>query len=571
MVHAPVAAGAEGGERAPQSLRAFAAARRHAPAAPTAAGEVRAALLRAAPLPCPKNALTASGLHATQAELCMARDLRLMPIMRNDANFRAGDEPATLDPQPDLRSGAEIALARAGIRRVADPALDNAQTIASVDEPTSNAPFYFNVRRKFLFSLALSASWLALTVMLALPWVADLSLLMGATLAWFAIGGMALLPGFMNAFLIASLLLDRRPKRQRPSRYPSLSILIAAYNEETSIADTIRSLASQNYPGAFEVFIIDDGSCDRTAAIVDAFDHDWLTLLRQPANAGKSAALNRGLAESRFDIVITLDADSYLYKDALRNLVERYLNDPPNTRAVAGTMLVRNSRRNWVTKAQEWDYFHGIAAIKRVQSLYQGTLVAQGAFSLYERQTLRQIGGWADCVGEDIVLTWAILRHGWRVGHAEDACCFTNAPDNLRQFVRQRQRWARGMMEAFRQFPDILLQPRLSTMFIWWNLLFPWLDLAYTVFFIPGIILALFGIYWIAGPLTLALLPMALGINYVMYRVGSQMFAANGLQVRRNVSGFIVYAFVYSLILQPACLAGYFSELLGLRKSWGTK
>ena len=51
---------------------------------------------------------------------------------------------------------------------------------------------------------------------------------------------------------------------------------------------------------------------------------------------------------------------------------------------------------------------------------------------------------------------------------------------------------------------------------------------------------------------------MALGINYMMYRVGSQMFTANGLQVRRNVSGFIVYAFVYSLILQPACVAGYF-------------
>jgi biofilm PGA synthesis N-glycosyltransferase PgaC len=496
--------------------------------------------------------------------------------MRNDATYRAGGNPALLDrepldPQPELKTAGEVAFARAGIRQLADPALENARTIASVEKPTSNAPFYFNVRKKFAFSLLVSVSWLALTTVIALPWVADLSALMGRTLAWLAIGGLALVPGFMNAFLIASLLVDRRPARQQPSRYPSLSILIAAYNEEASIADTLRSIANQDYPGAFEVFVIDDGSRDRTAAIVDACDHDWLKLLRQPVNAGKSAALNRGLAEARCDIVVTLDADSYLYRDALRNLVERYLNDPPNTRAVAGTMLVRNSRKNWVTKAQEWDYFHGIAAIKRVQSLYQGTLVAQGAFSLYERATLNEVGGWAECVGEDIVLTWAILRKGWRIGHAEDACCFTNAPDNLHQFVRQRQRWARGMMEAFRQFPDILLQPRLSTLFVWWNLLFPWLDLAYTLFFIPGILLALVGIYWIAGPLTLALLPMALGINYVMYRVGSKMFAANGLTVRRNVSGFLVYAFVYSLILQPACVAGYFSEILGLRKSWGTK
>jgi poly-beta-1,6-N-acetyl-D-glucosamine synthase len=496
--------------------------------------------------------------------------------MHNDATQPAAANRALLDrepldPQPSPATGAEIAFARAGIRPVAGIACENAHTLSTTERPTSNAPFYLGVRGKFAFALAVSGAWFALTVLIALPWIVQLSSRIGTPWALFAVGGIALVPGFMNAFLIASLLLDRRPPRSTPSRYPPVSILIAAYNEEASIADTIRSIGNQDYPGRFEVFVIDDGSRDRTAAIVDACDHDWLHLLRQPHNAGKSAALNRGLAEARFDLVVTLDADSFLYRDALRNLVERYLGDPPNTRAVAGTMLVRNSRRNWVTKAQEWDYFHGIAAIKRVQSLYQGTLVAQGAYSIYERAALREIGGWVDCVGEDIVLTWAMLRKGWRVGHAEDACCFTNAPDTLHQFVRQRQRWARGMMEAFRQFPDILFRPRLSTLFVWWNLLFPWLDLAYTVFFIPGLVAALFGIYWIAGPLTLALLPMALGINYLMYRVGSQMFASNGLQVRRNFSGFLTYAFVYSLILQPACVAGYFSEIFGLRKTWGTK
>ena len=496
--------------------------------------------------------------------------------MRNDATHPAAADDAALghpilDPQPAPKSGAEIALARATIRPLADTAYDSARTLASTERATSNAPFYVGVRGKFAFALLVSGSWFALTALIALPWIAELSTRIGAPLALLGIGGIALVPGFMNAFLIASLMLDRRPPRSKPSRYPAVSILIAAYNEEASIADTLRSINNQDYPGVFEVFVIDDGSQDRTAAIVDACDNDWLHLLRQPHNAGKSAALNRGLAEARFDLVVTLDADSFLYRDALRNLVERYLSDPPNTRAVAGTMLVRNSRRNWVTKAQEWDYFHGIAAIKRVQSLYQGTLVAQGAYSLYERAALREIGGWVDCVGEDIVLTWAMLRKGWRVGHAEDACCFTNAPESLHQFVRQRQRWARGMMEAFRQFPDILVKPRLSTLFVWWNLLFPWLDLAYTLLFIPGVLLALFGIYWIAGPLTLALLPMALGINYAMYRVGSQMFASNGLRVRRNLRGFLTYAFVYSLILQPACVAGYLSEVLGLRKTWGTK
>jgi poly-beta-1,6-N-acetyl-D-glucosamine synthase len=224
-----------------------------------------------------------------------------------------------------------------------------------------------------------------------------------------------------------------------------------------------------------------------------------------------------------------------------------------------------------VTKAQEWDYFHGIAAAKRVQSLYQGTLVAQGSFSIYERAALRELNGWPECTGRDIVLTWAMLRRGWRIGHAEDACCFTNAPDTLHRFAAQRKEWARGMVEAFRAVPGILIEPRLSTFFVWWNLLFPWLDLAYTALFIPGILLAVAGIWWIAGPWTLAWLPMSLGVNYLMYRAGSQMFAANGLRVRRNLSGFLTYALVYSLVLQPACVAGYVSEVFGPRRRPGTR
>ncbi len=427
------------------------------------------------------------------------------------------------------------------------------------------------MQAKFALAFVVSLAWTVVSTLLALPWLQDLAAVVSWPVAIFAVGGIAVLPGMMNAFLVTGLLLDRRPPRKPLVDYPAISILVAAYNEESSIADTLRSIAPQNYPGEFEVLVIDDGSKDATAAIVEANPYAWARLLRQPRNMGKAAALNRGLAESKHDYVITLDADSYLYGDALARLVERYFSDPSSTRAVAGTMLVRNSRKNWITRAQEWDYFHGIAAIKRVQSLFQGTMVAQGAFSIYDRAALVEIGGWQDCVGEDIVLTWAMLVRGWRVGHAEDACCFTNVPDNLRQFLKQRQRWSRGMMEAFRQHPRILLTPRMSTLFVWWNVLFPWLDLAYTLCFIPGVIIACFGIYWVAGPMTLVLMPMALLMNYVMYRVGAAMFAGQGLPVRKNVPGFLVYAFTYSLILQPASVAGYLSELLGTRKTWGSK
>ena len=513
---------------------------------------------------------------AHRVAFLVARDLPLWLAMPDDILYRdTRGKPARdalpLEGQPVPRSAVDVAFARAGIRPVADAALGSARAMASSERPSSNASFYLGVRAKFAVALCASGAWFGSMVLIAMPWIEQLSRLIGSLPAWLAVGGIALVPGFMNAFLIASLLLDRRPPRLQPSRYPSVSILIPACEGEGVIADTLRSIANQDYPGAFEVFVIDRGSRDRTAAIVDGFDHDWLRLIRLTTDAGQSASLNRGLAETRFDLVLTLDQQSFLYRDALRNIVERYMSDPPNTRAVAGTMLVRNSRKNWVTKAQEWDYFHGIAAVKRVQSLYQGTLVAQGSFSLYDRAALRELNGWPECTGRDIVLSWAMLRRGWRIGHAEDACCFTNAPDTLRSFADQRKEWARGMVEAFRAVPGILIEPRLSTFFVWWNLLFPWLDLAYTVLFIPGILLAVAGIWWIAGPWTLAWLPMSLGINYLMYRAGSQMFAANGLRVRKNLSGFLTYALVYSLVLQPACVAGYVSEVFRPRKRAGTR
>lgn len=432
---------------------------------------------------------------------------------------------------------------------------------------------YLSVRAKFQVALVGGLAWMALSIWLAQPWTAALSASIGTLPALFAIAGIAIIPGFMNAFLLIGLTMDKRPRHTRLEHYPAISILIAAYNEAANIEDTLKSISLQYYPGQMDVIVIDDGSADNTAALVAALvpKYPWLTLLRMPKNGGKAKALNHGLTLTRASLVITVDADSYLYEDALRSIVERYFEDPRNTRAVAGTVLVRNSRTSWITKAQEWDYFHGISAIKRVQSLFQGTLVAQGAFSLYDRATLVRIKGWPDCVGEDIVLTWAILKDGYRIGHSEEAYLFTNAPDTLRQFVRQRQRWSRGMVEGFKKHPGIMLKPQLSTFFVYWNLLFPVLDLAFTICFIPGIVLALFGHYHIVGPMTLALLPMGFAMNYLMYSIGNKSFQQHHLRVRRNLPGFFIYTLAYSLIMQPACLLGYGSELLGTKKSWGTK
>ena len=433
---------------------------------------------------------------------------------------------------------------------------------------------YLPVAGKFVVALSVSILWAWMAVWMAQRWIMDLSALTGMLLAQLIIWGIAVIPGFMNAFLVASLLMDRRPPfapQVLNQQLPPITILVAAYNEAANILATLESIDRQNYPGKLSVIVVNDGSSDNTLALLSTVSYPWLRVLDMGHNVGKARALTKAMELVDTSLTLTVDGDSYLYTNALANLIRRYLSDPKNTRAVAGAVLVRNSRHNLVTKVQEWDYFHGIAAIKRIQSMYHGTLVAQGAFSVYDTAVLRELGGWPHTVGEDIVLTWGILKAGYRVGFAENACLFTNAPETWGQFIRQRQRWSRGLVEAFKLHWQLLFKSRLSTLFIWWNLLFPYMDLVFTLAFIPGLVLACFGIYWVAGPMTLLVLPLAMVVNYLMFHIQSGMFREQNLRVRWNPVGFVFYALFYSVVLQPSCVWGYGKELVSRTKNWGTK
>lgn len=452
-------------------------------------------------------------------------------------------------------------------------------TSASAAAPAIRRRHYYPVPIKFAIAVAAAIVWTLLSIWLSARWVNELGVVTNPIFALFAITFIAFVPGFMNAFMVATLLLDKRPPRRRLQVYPGVTILVAAYNEAEAIADTIESAAHEDYPGQLEILVLNDGSNDRTAELAEAARKGLragpnvkVRIIDYPVNRGKAAVLNSGLREATHDLIVTIDGDTRLKPDALTYIVERLISDPPGTVAVAGAVLVRNSRRNLMTGAQEWDYFHGIAAVKRMQSMYHGTLVAQGAFSIYHKDALIEVGGWPECVGEDIVMTWGLLKKGYRVGYAEDAIVFTNAPATFRQFALQRKRWSRGLIEAIHHHEDLLFKPRLTVMFIWWNLLFLPLDLVYTLIFIPGVLAAIFfQIFWIAGPMTLAVLPLAGLWNIIIYRVQSRMIHAQGMKVRHNPGGLLFYLLAYTVVMQPVCVWGYWSELLGLTKKWGTK
>lgn len=448
------------------------------------------------------------------------------------------------------------------------PAIDTSRIVR-------HQQLYVPTRIKMLISLVMASIWCGLSVALAQPWIDELALSVTLPGAWLIVAGIALIPGFANAFMVAGLLLDKRPDFSQPAELPPVSILIAAYNEQQYIEETLQSIQLQQYAAPVQLLVIDDGSTDNTVEVVNTFIESKLEgdieakVLRHNKNMGKAQALNTGLQHVKYDHVITLDADSFLFNDAIENIVKNLIMGPRNTMAVAGTILTRNSRMNWLTRLQEWDYFQGIAVVKRIQSLFQGTLVAQGAFSIYETQALKAVGGWPNTVGEDIVLTWSFIEAGWRVSYAENAFAFTHVPESYSAYYRQRKRWSRGLIEAFKLHPRVLIKPRMNMPFVYFNLMFPYIDVMFLFCFVPGIILAVFfEIYAIVGLMTLFLLPLALLINIVMYYKQSAIFRRYGLKVRKNILGVMGYMLFYQLLLSPASLAGYIHELLQTRKEW---
>jgi biofilm PGA synthesis N-glycosyltransferase PgaC len=171
---------------------------------------------------------------------------------------------------------------------------------------------------------------------------------------------------------------------------------------------------------------------------------------------------------------------------------------------------VRNSRVNLLTRIQEWDYYLGIAAVKRMQALRQATLVAQGAFSLCRTAEVRRVGGWPDAIGEDIVLTWRLMEHGDRVVFEPTSVAFTDAPAEVRHFMRQRARWARGMLEGIATVPPWRQSRRLTGFVAGIDLLIPLLDVGYVLIWLPGLVLLVLGYPLIVSAWTLAVLPVTL-------------------------------------------------------------
>lgn len=430
--------------------------------------------------------------------------------------------------------------------------------------------FYIPLFLKLCFVAVCSMSWVGFSIWLAIPWIEQLSHSITLPGAIVVIGGIAIVPGYLNAHLVSSLLFDRPPPLRFDLEFPAITLVVACYNEAESIEETLSYAATQDYPGEFRILVADDGSTDKTVQLAELrAERDPRITVKRFSHGGKANTLNRALASVRTPLVATVDADTLLMPEALKRCVARLLVSPPTTVAAAGAVFVRNSRENLLTQAQEWDYFLGIASIKRQQGLFQGTLVAQGAFSVYRTAPLKRVGGWPDRIGEDIVLTWAMMEKGGGVTYERTAIAFTDAPTSARAFAKQRRRWARGMIEGLREFGPALIKGRRTYAHsVLVDYIFPYVDFVYSFAFPIGIVLACFGNFAIVGPLTLLVLPLNMLLSGFMFKLSRDSFRAVGLRVRRNIKGFFSYLLLYQLFMSPVSVVGYVQELFRTKRAW---
>ena len=238
----------------------------------------------------------------------------------------------------------------------------------------------------------------------------------------------------------------RRPPAFEPDGGALVSVLIPCFNEEKVIVGSIARILESSWQ-RLEIVVLDDGSSDNTSAEVErAYKNEpRVTLMRFP-NGGKAAALNRGLAVAKGEVVVALDADTLFPADTIGRLV-RWFADP-EVGAVAGNALVGN-RLNLITRWQALEYVTAQNLERRALAALGAVTVVPGAVGGWRRTALEQLGGFpGETLAEDQDLTIAVQRAGWRVEFDPSARAYTEAPDSLKGLLKQRFRWSFGTLQC---------------------------------------------------------------------------------------------------------------------------
>ena len=243
---------------------------------------------------------------------------------------------------------------------------------------------------------------------------------------------------------------------------PGVSIIVPAYNEELNAVRTVQSLLQQDYP-ALQIVFVDDGSTDNTFnTVLEAYRNYPNVQVLTKQNGGKATALNYGINMAVNNYVVCIDADTQLKKDAVTELMKKFGNRDATAQvgAVAGNVKVGNEI-NMITNWQSIEYITSQNFDRRAFDLLNCITVVPGAIGAFKKTAVIEAGGFtSDTLAEDCDLTMRLHRKGYLVRNCSTAISYTEAPETMKQFLKQRFRWSFGVMQSFWKHRDAVFNPR---------------------------------------------------------------------------------------------------------------
>lgn len=230
----------------------------------------------------------------------------------------------------------------------------------------------------------------------------------------------------------------------------SVSIIVPAFNEERVISQTVYSLLRINYTNLKEIICVDDGSSDKTYdVLVEQFSLNKKIKIVRKTNGGKASALNEGIKQATGKIIVVIDADTVIMPSSLNYLLKAFSDKKVG--AVSGQMCVGNeiSSSPSLVAMQSADYLLANNIDRKGLSLINCMTVIPGAIGAYRSHILRKLGGYdEDTLAEDADLTIRILKLGYKIVHEPKAIALTEAPDCMKDFIKQRMRWCYGKTQV---------------------------------------------------------------------------------------------------------------------------
>ena len=209
----------------------------------------------------------------------------------------------------------------------------------------------------------------------------------------------------------------------------------------------------------FELIIVDDGSKDQTANIVEAECNKYsnIRLLRKE-NGGKSSALNLGFQNASTEIIVTLDADTVITEDTISKIIRHF--EDPIVGAVSGNVKIGN-RKNLLTWWQHIEYVTGYNLEKRAFDQLDSITVVPGAIGAWRKSAMLEVGLFEeDTLAEDTDATMKLLRKGYRIRSEVEALAYTEAPEDLKSFIKQRYRWTFGILQCLWKHREALFDKK---------------------------------------------------------------------------------------------------------------